>query len=227
MYDCVIVGGGVVGLSIADQLSLRGRRVAVVDHQTTRRQTSWAAAGILPPANEESAHDDFGRLCGLSWRLHAELADRFAAAGHNVGYRRCGGLHLARTPGEAASLSAVAQQWSDDGISVEQLAVDELLRRFPVLSDAVAKSEIRRAFWAPNEAQVRTPRYLKALRSVCEQQGVEFIENRRVTNIMTHDGTVTGVKTTGDKAGGEIVGCLLYTSPSPRDATLSRMPSSA
>ena len=27
--------------------------------------------------------------------------------------------------------------------------------------------------------------------------------------------------------GGEIIACLLYTSPSPRDATLSRMPSSA
>ena len=28
-------------------------------------------------------------------------------------------------------------------------------------------------------------------------------------------------------AGGEVSNCLLYTSPSPRDATLSRMPSSA
>ena len=27
--------------------------------------------------------------------------------------------------------------------------------------------------------------------------------------------------------GSEVAGCLLYTSPSPRDATLSRMPSSA
>ena len=29
------------------------------------------------------------------------------------------------------------------------------------------------------------------------------------------------------KVGGKINACLLYTSPSPRDATLSRMPSSA
>ena len=28
-------------------------------------------------------------------------------------------------------------------------------------------------------------------------------------------------------SGGMVMGCLLYTSPSPRDATLSRMPSSA
>ena len=27
--------------------------------------------------------------------------------------------------------------------------------------------------------------------------------------------------------GGKVISCLLYTSPSPRDATLSRMPSSA
>ena len=32
---------------------------------------------------------------------------------------------------------------------------------------------------------------------------------------------------TGQEMGGQLMICLLYTSPSPRDATLSRMPSSA
>ena len=44
-----------------------------------------------------------------------------------------------------------------------------------------------------------------------------------------HRGAVDADGKTGDGAGIhlEIPNCLLYTSPSPRDATLSRMPSSA
>ena len=46
------------------------------------------------------------------------------------------------------------------------------------------------------------------------------------------DLVVVGVKAGGTKTmraqeGSSLVVCLLYTSPSPRDATLSRMPSSA
>ena len=195
MYDCVIVGGGVIGLSIADQMSLCGRRVAVVDHQTTRRQTSWAAAGILPPGNETQAHDDYGRLCGLSWRLHSELSSRFAAAGHDLEYRKCGGLHLARTLGEAASLTAVARQWSEDGVAVERLTSRTLHNRFPALSSTVAESEIRFAYWAPDEAVVRTPRYLQALRAACETQGVVFLSNRRVVRFETKNSNVTAIET--------------------------------
>ena len=197
MFDCVIVGGGAIGLSIADQLSLRGRKVAVVDHRPTKRQTSWAAPGILPPASFDLAHDDFMRLCGLSWRLHAELADRFATdVGQKIGFRRCGGLHLARTAGEAASLAAVTRQWREDGVTVEQIQRGELARRFPALSAAVAAEEIRYACWAAGEAQVRTPRYLKALRTVCDRQGVHFIEQRRVTGIAAEGGQARSVETT-------------------------------
>lgn len=198
MFDSVIIGGGVIGLSIASQLSRRERKrkIAIVDHRTTRRQTSWAAAGILPPSSFDEAHDDYSRLCGLSWRLHAEQAGRLAAeSGHEIGYRRCGGLHLARTAGEAAALAAVGRQWSDDGVTVERIAPAEIPERFPALSPAVAAAEIRFAYWAPDEAQVRTPRYLQALRMDCQRQGVQFIEQRRVTGIQTAAGQVTALET--------------------------------
>ena len=54
-------------------------------------------------------------------------------------------------------------------------------------------------------------------------------------NLNTDNATITGTFQDGSairlsystEDSGEIVLCLLYTSPSPRDATLSRMPSSA
>lgn len=47
--DVVIVGGGVIGLSLAWQLAGQGRDVTVLDKQQTGREASWAGAGILPP----------------------------------------------------------------------------------------------------------------------------------------------------------------------------------
>ncbi len=204
MSHCVIVGGGVIGLSIGYELARRGENVHVIDDQLTRQQTSWAAAGILPPANAEKAHDAYGRLCGLSWRLHAQLAELLAAeTGMDVGYRRCGGLHLARTAGESVSLRAAAGQWRDDGNEAEVLEVRELPGRFPALRQIVATGQIQAALWLPDEAQVRTPRYLKALRIACQQHGVEISTGQRVLNLILQNDQLVAVKTTGEEIQGD------------------------
>ena len=204
MSEFVIVGGGAIGLSISYELARRGERVRVIDYQSTRHQTSWAATGILPPANADAAHDAYGRLCGLSCGLHAELAERLADETKlDVGYRRCGGLHLARTAGESVSLLAAAGQWADDGNRVEVVDIRELPRRFPVLREAVASGQIRAACWLPDEAQVRTPRLLKALRIACQQQGVEISANQRVLNLAVRGDQVVAVETTHEKIRGD------------------------
>ena len=52
MHDVIIVGGGVIGLSIARELAGRGRSVLVLDRGNPRDATSWAAAGMLAPQSE-------------------------------------------------------------------------------------------------------------------------------------------------------------------------------
>ena len=53
MHDCLILGGGVVGLSIAYELAGHGVQVQVIDQSQLGQEASWAGAGILPPANLE------------------------------------------------------------------------------------------------------------------------------------------------------------------------------
>ena len=204
MSEFVIVGGGVIGLSISYELARRGERVRVVDCQSTRHQTSWVASGILPPSNADVAHDAYGRLCGLSCRLHGELAERLAEeTSVDAGYRRCGGLHLARTAGEMVSLLAAARQWTDDGNRVEVLQVGDVSRRFPVLGEAVASGQVRAACWLPDEAQVRPPRLLKALRTACKQRGVEITTDERVLNLVVRGDHVVAVETAREEIGGD------------------------
>ena len=72
--DVIIVGAGVIGLSIAWELASRGSKVTVVDKQQPGKEASWAGAGILPPANLESAIDPLEQLHGLSHQLHEQWA---------------------------------------------------------------------------------------------------------------------------------------------------------
>ena len=78
MHDCLIMGGGVIGLSIAYELAIHGLQVQVIDKSEMGREASWAGAGILPPANLETAVDPIDRLRGLSHPLHAQWARQLA-----------------------------------------------------------------------------------------------------------------------------------------------------
>src|SRR5262245_51443422 len=127
MDDVLIVGGGVIGLSLAWELARHGQSVRVIDRGVPGREASWAGAGILPPANRATAIHPYDQLCGLSSELHPEWAKELKSiTGIDTGYRRCGGLYLARTLGESAALAAWAADQRALGLRVEQLGADEL-----------------------------------------------------------------------------------------------------
>ena len=92
MHDVLIVGGGVIGLSLAWDLARHGQSVHVIDRGQPGREASWAGAGILPPANRAAAIHPYDQLCGLSAELHPQRARELTAlTGIDTGYRRCGG----------------------------------------------------------------------------------------------------------------------------------------
>src|SRR4051794_24383554 len=117
MHDVLIIGGGVIGLSLAWDLAKHGRSVQVIDKNFIGREASWAGAGILPAAKFLADQHPLDQLRGLACELHPQWAAELkAATGIDTGYWRCGGLHLARSLGEAASLSAWAMLARDEGI---------------------------------------------------------------------------------------------------------------
>src|SRR6266487_2437333 len=98
MHDVLIIGGGVIGLSLAWDLAKHGCAVHVIDQGEPGREASWAGAGILPAANPTASHHSYDQLRGLACALHPQWAAELeATTGIDTGFRRCGGLHLART----------------------------------------------------------------------------------------------------------------------------------
>jgi glycine oxidase len=173
MTQTVVIGGGVIGLSIAYELSKRNRRVVLLERDQVGRKASWFGAGILAPANGKTAIHPVERLESLSNELHPQWADELLqSTGIDNGYAMCGGLYVARTGGEMAALQGASQHWSEWQIEFEPISVEQAKQLIPGLT---IPPQAKLAF-VPTEAQIRNPRHLQALLAACRQNGVEIVE---------------------------------------------------
>lgn len=180
----IVVGGGVIGLSVAWELSRRGIGVTVLERNRVGQATSWAGAGILPPANEESATDPIDKLRGISHRLYPQWAsDLHAQTGIDPELRRTGGLYLAQTPGERASMIGMTDYWHSQQIKCALCTPQELVNREPGLASWVDREYEPAAWFVPDEYQIRSPRHLRALAKACEVAGVQIREDVEVSDL--------------------------------------------
>lgn len=235
-FDVAVIGGGVIGLSLAWELLRRDARVVLVDRgeiepgridsRSRSDQSSWAAAGILPPSNFDRATDPIDRLRGYShalWPLWCnQLLD---ATGIDPGLRRCGGLYLAESRGEAALMAGMIAYWRELNVDCQPISVEQLRSRFPYLRDWIAdhawlnrSADPVAGWWLADEYQVRPPRLLAALARACRNAGGRLIERvtvgdvRQSSDRITLDGlpgvTADQVVLCGGAATGHIAGSL-------------------
>jgi glycine oxidase len=191
--DVLIVGGGIIGLSIAYVLAGEGVRCVVVDRGPMGRAASWAGAGIIAPAANLHSDDPLSALRNLSARLHEDWAARLRAeTGIDNGYRLCGGLDVAFNTEEDAELRPYANRWRAEGIDFERLEGDSLKELEPNLSVDVVSG-----YLLPGRAQIRNPRHMKALAVACERKGVTLLPGQEVTRLRCDAGRVLAVETTG------------------------------
>lgn len=183
--DVAVVGGGVIGLSVAYFLAREGVPVALLDRGDFGQEASWAGAGILPPGNPEAARTPFDRLRTLSGQLlvalSAELRER---TGIDNEYVRCGGLELHAPPHDPAA----EQEWHGDGVTVETLGERAARRLEPELAAGVGP-----ALHLPDLAQLRNPRHLKALVAGCAAVGVRLRPHTPVHTLERYGDRVAGL----------------------------------
>ena len=190
--DCCIIGGGIIGLSIARELAGRGRRVRVVARERRRATASWAAAGIFPPAPESD--EPTRALTALSDRLHREWARELRdETGIDNGLVACGGLHLAVDEARLEALRPVAAEWRSRGARCEWLSAAGVAEAEPALAGAVAARRVEGGFLLPDELRIRSPRHLEALEASCLARGVVIDHETAVTRIEVGGGRVRGL----------------------------------
>ncbi|MEQ1830476.1 MAG: glycine oxidase ThiO [Pirellula sp.] len=180
-FDLMLCGGGVIGLSIAYECARHGWKVVVVDAHATGQAASWAGAGILPAGSTKPTLDPLEQLRSMSHVLHREWATRlFNETGIDNEYRQCGGLYLARTAGERATLFANRHWWDEHGIRYELWSQAELRSRIPAMERLIQSTPQLESWFLPNECRLRNPRHVRALAIACQRLGVTLIEHTRI-----------------------------------------------
>lgn len=124
VFDVLVVGGGVIGLSCAWRLAQRGARVAVLERGEPGGGATRVAAGMLAPVGELSfGEPELLELTLTSARLYPEfVAELEAASGESTAYEQLGALHVALDRDEAAQLRRVHELQRSLELEAEWLA---------------------------------------------------------------------------------------------------------
>lgn len=138
-----IIGGGIIGLSIAFELAFRrGVRVTLFDTRECGRGASWAAAGMIAPAFEAAAeagvHPRLFDLCLESAQLWPDFsADIERVSGLPSGFEPAPALAVATDAREAAHLQEIARVLAARGVAYKALGAEDVCRLEPALSREV------------------------------------------------------------------------------------------
>ncbi len=185
--DCIVTGGGLIGLLSALYLSEAGLTVAVLERGELCREASWAGGGILSPLTPWDYPDAVSRLVAWSQRQYPLLVNALQQhTGIDPEWTQSGLLMLDTT------LSATIRAWAGrHAAKVRMLDVQAVHATEPALAQTTTS-----ALLLPAVAQVRNPRLCAALRARLDQQGVRLHEHRAVQQLIVERGHIRGVETT-------------------------------
>ena len=190
--DVVIVGGGVIGLTVARSLALRGvRDVCLVERGNLGTEASWAAAGMLLPQVEADAADDFFELACRS----RDLYPAFAAAlreetGIDVELDTTGTLYLALTEHDHEEIDKRYDWQTRAGLAVERLSGAEARALEPCISESTLG-----ALLFPKDMQVENRRLVTALANSVRKLGVTILTQTSVDSLILEGNRVHSVQT--------------------------------
>lgn len=190
--EVIIIGGGVIGLTIVRALAQRGvRELMLIERGQPGAEASWAAGGILAPQVEADHQDEFLQLACASRDLYPEFAESLKEeTGVDVELDTTGTLCLGFAPGDEAEMRRRYEWQQGEGLEVEWLSGDEARRLEPCVS-----AEVRCALRFPRDFQIENRRLISALVRTNEELGVQLIAGSSVNSVRIRHDRVCGVET--------------------------------
>src|SRR5437867_10888002 len=181
MHDVIVIGGGVIGLSIARELA-SSKSVLLLDRGPTGQGTSHAAAGMLTPLSEADDQGPFFQLCRSSLAMYDRFIEELQQeSGLDVAYSKEGLLSLASSDESAETLRQRYGWQRQAGFGVELLLPSEVKKMEPLIT-----ARIIHALSMPGERSVAPRRLLNAIRESCFARGVEIRTGVHVDAISTN-----------------------------------------
>ena len=182
----VIIGGGVVGCSIAYHLGKLGwKDVVLLERKQLTCGTTWHAAGLIAQLR---ATQNMTRLAKYSQELYFGLEEE---TGVSTGFKRNGSMTVALTDERMEELRRSAAMARAFGVEIDEIGPSDIQSRYPGLKvdDAVG------GVWLPKDGQADPVNITQALAKGARNFGVKIIQGVKVTDIHQADGRATGVMT--------------------------------
>jgi 4-methylaminobutanoate oxidase (formaldehyde-forming) len=195
----VIIGGGVIGASVAYHLAQLGwTDVLLLEQGQLSCGTTWHAAGLV---GQLRASENGTRLVQYSCELYERLE---AETGLGTGFRRCGGVTVARTKDRMTQLRRTAATAEAYQLECELVSPQQAKELYPILRD----DDLEGAIWLPGDGRANPTDLTAALARGARDKGVTIREKTRVTGILTENNVVQGVRTDqGDVEAEVVVNC--------------------
>ncbi|TCO74078.1 GcvT family protein [Rhodovulum euryhalinum] len=192
----VIVGGGIVGASVAYHLTKLGwTDVVLLEQGRLSGGTTWHAAGLV---GQLRSHSGLTALIRYSTELYAGLE---AETGLGTGWKRCGSLAVARTDDRMTVLRRSAASARAQGVEAEMISAREAGQMWPVMETA----DLKGAVWLPGDGKANPTDLTQALAKGARNRGARIFEKTRVTGITVRDGRAVGVETAQGTIAAEVV----------------------
>ena len=192
----VIVGGGIVGASVAYHLTQLGwRDVVLLEQGSLSCGTTWHAAGLVGQLRSSS---NFTQLIRYSADLYSRLE---AETGQATGWKRCGSVSVARTAERMIQLKRNAAMATAYGVEAHVISLDDAAARYPLMriDDLVG------AVWIPGDGKANPADITQALACGARAGGARLMEGVKVTGVNVARGAVAGVETSAGPIATEIL----------------------
>ncbi len=177
--DTIVIGAGIIGLSIAWRLAQRGRGVIVIDAGQAGREASWAGAGMLAPGGEVTERTEWSDFAVHSAGLYPQfIADLERESDCVIDYQRNGALDIAVTEEQWIDLQARAEKQRELGI-------------------IATPADREKALFYPEDATVDPRDVTRALLEACRRRQVCVYENLPAIAIHADTGSVAVETPTG------------------------------
>ena len=184
--NAVIIGGGVIGCSIAYHLAKLGwSDVVLLERQQLTSGTTWHAAGLV---GQLRASFNLTKLAKYTSDLYLGLEDE---TGQATGYRQCGSITIATNDERFEELKRGASMAKVFDLEVNVISVDEIVDRFPL----IYSDDLLGGIHMPSDGYANAIDITQALAKGARKNGAQIFQNTNVTQILHDGGKVTGVAT--------------------------------
>ncbi|MEL6914863.1 MAG: FAD-dependent oxidoreductase [Pseudomonadota bacterium] len=180
----VIIGGGVIGCSVAYHLAKLGwRDVVLLERKALTSGTTWHAAGLIAQLR---ASANMTRLAKYSQELYGALEEETGVA---TGFKRCGSITVALTEERREEINRQAAMARAFGVEVEEIGPAEVQDRYPHLDVAGVTGGV----WLPRDGQGDPANIALALAKGARQRGAVIQERVEVTGAVKAGRKLTAV----------------------------------